>query len=337
MPLWTDLITPNELTGYARASLDAFEAQKGSLARYLPNRQVFDIVAKFFAGSNGLVEEAKFRAYDAEIKVGKRNGGRRVTIEIPGVGQTIPVTEYAQLRTRNASDETIRGEIFRTTDQVVRATANAVERLRGTVLVTGVATIAELGTADNFGRSGAHTVTTATLWNAGGATPLQDLQTWVETYRTTNGVDPGAIVTSSRVFRTLAADPALRVNLNGGGSRPATKADVDALIAAYGLPPIEINDRRTAAGRIIADDRVLLLPAPVDPNDEAGTELGGTFWGQTLTSQEPDYAIAASEQPGIVTGVYRGDKPPLIAEVVADGIALPVLANADLSLVAKVL
>jgi hypothetical protein len=337
MPLWTDLINPGELTGYARAALDSFEAQKGSLARYLPNRQVFDIVARFVAGSNGLVEEAKWRAYDAEIEVGKRKGGRRVTLELPAVGQTIPVTEYAQLRTRNASDDTLRNEIFKTTDQVVRATANAVERLRGTVLVTGIATIAELGSADNFGRSGAHTVTAATLWNAGGAKPLDDLVAWVDTYRATNGVDPGVIVMATRVFRILASDPALRTNINGGGYRPATAAEVNGLIESLGLPPIEINDRRTASGRIIPDDRVLLLPAPVAPDDSTGTELGGTFWGQTLTSQEPDYSIAQSDQPGIVTGVYRGDKPPLIAEVVGDAIALPVLANADLSLAARVL
>lgn len=31
MPLWTDLITPAELTGYARESLTAYEVAKGSL------------------------------------------------------------------------------------------------------------------------------------------------------------------------------------------------------------------------------------------------------------------------------------------------------------------
>ncbi len=43
------------------------------------------------------------------------------------------------------------------------------------------------------------------------------------------------------------------------------------------------------------------------------------------------------EQPGLVTGVWRNPKPPMIAEVIADAIALPVLANANLSLAAKVL
>ena len=38
-----------------------------------------------------------------------------------------------------------------------------------------------------------------------------------------------------------------------------------------------------------------------------------------------------------MVGVYRGEKPPMIAEVVGDAIALPVLANANLSLAMKVL
>ena len=96
-------------------------------------------------------------------------------------------------------------------------------------------------------------------------------------------------------------------------------------------------DRRTSAGRVLADDVLLMLPAPVDPNDPEGTELGATFFGQTLTSTDPLYGLEDAEQPGIVAGAYRGDKPPMIAEVIGDAIALPVLANADLSLAAKVL
>jgi hypothetical protein len=39
MALWTDIIDPETLTGYARASMNAYEARKGTLARWLPNRQ----------------------------------------------------------------------------------------------------------------------------------------------------------------------------------------------------------------------------------------------------------------------------------------------------------
>ena len=104
MALWTDIIEPAELTGYARESLNAYEARKGTLARWLPNREVLSTFVKFVAGSAGLVEEARYRAYDAEPEVGRKPSGKRVTIELPAVSQEIPVTEYQQLMARGMSD-----------------------------------------------------------------------------------------------------------------------------------------------------------------------------------------------------------------------------------------
>lgn len=339
MALWTDVIDPATLTGYARESLADIEARKGTLARWLPNQTVFDVVARFVAGNSGLVEEAKFRAYDAEPEIGRRPAGKRVTLELPALGTNIPVTEYQQLRTRNASDDAVADSIRKTTVAVVSAVADRVERLRGTVLVTGKATIDQdnFKTDDDFGRNAAHTQTANTLWNAEGADPLADLAAWVDLYVATNGVEPGSIVTSRRVIRQLANHAQFRSTLAGGASRPATIADVVATIEGAGLPTIVQYDRRTSAGRVLPEDRLLLLPAPTDVNDATGTELGGTFWGQTLTSTDPNFGIEDVEQPGIVAGAYRNEKPPMIAEVISDAIALPVLANADLSLAAKVL
>lgn len=339
MALWTDVIDPASLTGYARESLSAIEARKGTLARWLPNQDVFDTVARFVVGQAGLVDEAKFRAYDAEPEIGRGRGGKRVTLELPALGQNIPVSEYMQLRTRNASDDAILASIQRTTDQVVQAVSDRIERLRGTVLTTGKATIDQdnFKTDDDFGRKAEHTVTASKLWAASDADPLQDLAAWVDTYVASTGVEPGSMVLSRRVLRALAAHDSFRVQLAGGGSRPANASDVVSILEGAGMPQVVQYDRRTSAGRVLPDNNVLLLPAPVDVNDAAGTELGATFWGQTLTSTDANYGIGDAEQPGIVAGVYRNEKPPMIAEVISDAIALPVLANADLSLSATVL
>lgn len=336
--LWTDVITPAELTGYARESLAAYEQRKGTLARWLPHREVSDIVARFVVGQYGLVDEAKYRAYDAEPEIGKRLGGKRVAIELPALGQNLPVSEYFQLRTRNASDEAIRDQILKDTEQVVQAVADRTERMRGTVLVTGKATINQdnFKTEDDFGRDASHTVTAGTLWTAPTVDRLGYLQTLHDLYVADNGEGPGALVMSTRVFRALQSGDQFATQLANGGSRPATREDVQGVISAAGLPEIIIYDRLTKSGRVVADDRLMLLPAPVDP--VSGTsELGATFWGQTLTSVDPEFGLEPSEQPGIVVGVYRHPKPPMGVEVISDAIALPVLANANLSVVAKVL
>ena len=336
--LWTDVIDPATLTGYIRESMSAYEARKGTLARFLPNREVSDIAVRFVAGQAGLVEEAKYRAYDAEIEVGKGPGGKRVILELPAVGRNIPVSEYAQLRGRNASEDAIRDAILRTAVAAVQGVADRVERMRGTVLVTGKATInqANYKTEDDFGRNAGLTATASTLWSAGGADPLGNLATWSDLQESLTGIQPGAMVMSRRVFRALAAHASM-ATMVGGTTRPATEAEVRALVASHGLPEIVIYDRRTSGGRVIPDDRLLLLPAPVGVDEGEASELGATFWGQTLTSQDSSYELADSEQPGVVAGVYRQPKPPMIAEVITDAISLPVLANADLSACFKVL
>jgi len=339
MALWTDIIDPATLTGYARRALSEYEAAKGTLARYLPNRTVLDTVVRFTVGQAGLVLEAAFRAYDAEPEVGKRQGGKRVVIELPAIGQNIPISEYEQLRTRNATDEQLRNAILNTTRQVVQAVADRIERQRGIVLTTGVSTIdqANYNVADDFGRAANHTVTAATLWSDQAAKRLDDLVAWADTYEATNGDRPGSIVMSRAGFRSLANGDEFRINLIGGGSRRATDADVQAIVTGEGLPEIEVYTRRTSGGLVLPADRVLLLPAPVDTDAWEDTQLGATFWGQTLTSTAADWGIEDAEQPGIVSGVYRNEKPPMIAEVISDAIALPVLANANLSFAAKVL
>lgn len=343
MALWSDIIDPATLTGYARASLADYEASRGTLAQWLPNQTVSDVVVRFVTGSTGLVEEAKFRAYDAEPELGKNVGGKRVTLELPALGQNIPVSEYQQLRARNASDDAMLATIQKNTNQVVRAVADRIERLRGVVLNTGKATIDQdnFKTDDDFGRPAGHTVTAGALWTASTVDRLADLQAWVDVYTDTNGVAPGSIVLSTRAFRALASGDQFKTQLLNGGSRPATDDDIRAIIAGAGLPPIYKFDRRVQSGgssvKVLADDRLLLLPAPVATDDAEGTELGGTFWGQTLTSMDPSYGIEDAEQPGIVVGTYRNEKPPMIAEVISDAIALPVLANASLSFSAKVL
>jgi hypothetical protein len=343
MALWNDLISPAELTGYARASLEDFEARNGTLARWLPNRFVQDIVARFVVGQAGLIQAADFRAYDAPPTIGKGQDVKRRNIELPALGRNIPVSEYQQLRNRNSSDAAMIAAVERTVDIVVRAVANRIEAMRGTVLVTGKATINTdtFKAEDDFGRVAGHTTTAGSLWTTAGVDRLAYLQTLLDLYRSTNGESAGVMVGSTRVFRALQSGSQFQTQLLNGGARNATEGEVRNAIEGAGMPPFIVYDRQiNDAGstvRVIPDDRLLLLPAPVDPNDGEGSELGATFWGQTLTSGSPEFALDDAEQPGLVVGVWRAEKPPMIAEVISDAIALPVLANANLSLAAKVL
>jgi len=345
MALWTDIIDPATLTGYARAALADYEARRGTLAQFLPNRDVADVVVRFIKGNSGLVDVAKFRAYDAEIEVGRRPGGQRVTLELPALGQNLPVSEYEQLRARggSVSDAQALLSIQTVTRQAVQAVSDSIERMRGVVLATGKATIAQdnFVAEDDFGRQAGFTLTAPALWSVAGTDRLAQLQTWNDLYLDANGEAPGALVMSTRVFRAFAAGSQMQTQLINGQARNATLQQVQDQVAGAGLPPIVLYDRRVSVDGVntkaLPDDRVLMLPAPVATDDWMGTQLGATFWGRTLSSTEPGWEIPDSEQPGVVAGVYRNEKPPMGVEVISDAIGLPVLSNADLSFAAKVL
>ncbi|MFF2621239.1 major capsid protein [Oerskovia jenensis] len=343
MALWTDIIDPATLTGYARGWREDYEDQQGTLARWLPNREVADTAVRFTPGEHGLTEVANYRAWDAEAETGRRGKARRVTIDLPAIGQNIPIGEYEQLRLRNASDDRMLKEILKTTRTVVRAVSDRIELTRGTTVVTGRATVnqANFGFDDDFGRSASHNVTAGTLWSDPNADRLGDLEAWSDVYEATNGGKPGAILLTRRGVRALANGTQFQTQLLNGAARPATLEEVKAVLASHDLPEIFVYNRKVNVGgvntSVLDENRLLFLPAPVETDDDEGTQLGATFWGQTLSSSEPEWEIADDDQPGIVVGAFRNKKPPMIAEVVSDAIAHPVLANADLSFAAKIL
>lgn len=345
MYLNTDYIAPAALTGYVRASLGDQPQNRFQLAAWLPNRNIDDLDYRFTRGGQGLIEAATFRSYDAESQIGSRPGATRVTGELPPISRKIRFGEYDRLRARRAATTSVVDGLLSDAELMTRAVGARMEMARGDALVNGSLTFNENGiiATVSFGRSGSHTVNAATPWSTvATATPLADLTAWAATYKTTNGVDPGAIVVSTTVLGYLLRNAEIRtIATTVGGTSPSlvSRSTLNAVFDSYGLPPLFVNDEQVSVAgtgtRIIPADKVLLLPAPGDANDPSGTELGASLWGTTAESLEPEYGIEESDQPGIVAGVYS-TKDPVALWTKAAGIGLPVLANPNLSFCADV-
>lgn len=339
MAIWTDLITPAEATGYIRAALEDLEINQPSLNRYLPSEYVEDISVRFVKGRAGFVAEARFRAFDAEPEFAGSTQGQRVTIDLPALSQQRALSEWDQLRNRNASDESILVSIQKELVNVARAIFDRIERLRGTVISTGRATVTQSNFAfdDDFGRKASHTATVPTLWTTGAQSRLTDLVANMDLYATSNdGRLPGRMVMSRQGFRALASGNEFTITLANGTVRPADQDSLRTALDREGLPEIEIYGRSTAGGLVLPADRIFFLPEPVDPI-EGESDFGKTYWGRTLTSMDPKYNIAQGDQPGVVAAATKAEQIPHIAGVESDAIALPVLGNADLSLSLKVI
>ena len=340
--LYTETITPAELTGFARAAQEDIEAKQGTLARWLPNTAVNDVVVRTVVGKNGAGQLAQYRSFDAETPIGSGGQAERKIFELLPLGLKERIGEYDQLRARGNDGAAIAlGGIEAATVRTVRAISDRLEVARGQALETGALSINENGLVQtpSFGRPAGNTVTAAVLWDAASGTKiLEDLLTWVDAYSDANdGEAPGALVMSRKVLNVMLRDPAVRALVaTAAGSPQIVSVDVlNATLSAHSLPPIYIYDRKVKGQRTTSDKKVFLLPAEVAPTGGSNI-LGATFFGPTLEADEPEYGIGAGEQPGIAVGAYK-TKDPIGLWVHSNAIALPILVNPVASMVATVL
>jgi hypothetical protein len=234
--------------------------------------------------------------------------------------------------------------IQNTTKPVVRSVADAMERMRGIVLSTGRATIANVDgftMDDGFGRSRGHDLVAGTLWDsATSVSRLAYLQTIIDTYTATTVRPPAR---SSRRRRCCGHRAGRRVQDAAAelGVAAGHGGDVNATSTAYSFPPITVYDRNVkVAGsttRVTAAEQAVPAPGRRRPQRLGGHRARRHVLGTDAVLGRAGLEHRASEQPGIVVGAYRNEKPPMIAEVIPDAIGLPVLANADLSLAAQVI
>jgi hypothetical protein len=339
MALWTDLIAPADLTGFSRAAVEDVERLKATLARWLPNYSVPDVVVRTLVTADGTGALAQYRSFDAETPIGSGGAASRKVWELLPLGLKERVGEYDQLRARgDDANALITNGIEKAAVRVANAVVDRLEQLRGSVLDTGILTINENGVKQtvDFGRPGGNTVTAGTLWS-GAAKPLDDLIAWGDVYALGNqGNQPGAIVTSRRVVAALQRNADIRGMVATVGGTPGILSldAITAVLSSYGVPPIYIYNRKIRGSNVLPDNKIYLLPSPVDTSGQS--ELGATFYGQTLEASEPEYGIAASDQPGLVVGAWK-TKDPIAAWVHSNAIALPILVNPVASMVATVL
>ncbi len=345
MPLWTDLMTPVEATGIARDEQYLIEQQKGgTLARYLPNVFVDSDHVKFYPGASGLVDVARYRAFNAPPEIGKGQGVTRKSIDLPSIARNEPIDEMTQKELARLSDDRIRKSIEAAIRRNVQAISMRQELTRGICIETGKVTVDtdNFWINDDFGRNAALTVTAASLWSTAGVDRLTALNSWVDIYKTYNhGAGPGAIVMGNSAWAAFSSGSQFATVLAGGATRPGTKAEILAYAEAQGLPPIEVYDRSVSvegvATKVLSTNKIYLLPEPVDPMDENGSLLGATYWGRTVSAGFPSWEIEPDEQPGIVCGVFREESVGNSIEVQGDSIGEPVAANANASMTVTVL
>lgn len=330
-----DLIDPVELTEFARVAADDFDAQVQSLARFLPNRPVNDIMYAYDKGLDLLVDEAQFRTFDAEAQLGRRPSGSRISGSILPISRKIPLSEYAQLRLRNATNDVMVNQAFADAARLARGIAARAERARAQLLETGKVTIAENGVTTEYdsGRDGTLTITTLSSndrWSAyTTADPIGDVLGWSDLIYNLEGIRPNRLLVSSTVMAHLQQCDTVRgafVAVASAAPRMSIAAVQEAFLALVNIA-VEVYQAPAGMTATLDAKKVTLLADNI--------QLGNTLYGIPVEATEPDYS-ALSSQPGVVAGTWR-EHDPSVPWTKAAALLLPVLSAPDCTLNAQVI
>lgn len=352
MALIYDLADPQELQGFVRA----VDEPTYALRNVLPVETLDDLEYRFTRGDIGLQDAAPYRAFDTESPIGNRGGVARVTGELPPLSKKMRLGEEQRLRLRGllgqgGTTAQLTNLIFDDAAQLARSILARLELARGQALSQGQVVIAENGVAATvtFGYTAAQFVTSdnrnadATAgdgWFDAPAYPVIDtLSQWQDEYVDRNGGRrPGLILTSTRVIRALLRNneiAALAQVPAVGGPNRVTTGQLNNVLAAFELPPLQAYDVRVRVGgadvRVISDRLALFLP-------DAGVRLGRTFSGVTAEALELAEARAIrNDQLAGMTAVVDKTFNPVSIWTNVSAIALPTIFEPKAVTVATVL
>lgn len=291
---------------------------------------------------------ARFRAFDGRLHVSERDTGVTKQVKLPPLSTSLSTGELERLqlefaRSGGGSLGTIVNAVYNDTTNLTREVQARMEQARGDVLTDGKFTLAGEGglfLEADYGVPGNHLVAPGTLWTTTAtATIVANETAWSNTYLATNGFRPGGQIVSTRVLNLMLQNAEIRSLAASLAGTPAlvTRAAVDNVLAAFGLPPIvmvydTLVDVDGVSTNVIPDDRVIFVPPNV-------RDLGRTVWGVTATALElvnssvVDFSI--EEAPGIVA-VIEKIGPPYREFVFVDAVGMPVLDQPSLLMVADV-
>ncbi|TDO18139.1 major capsid protein E [Mycobacterium sp. BK086] len=258
--------------------------------------------------------------------------------------------QIEHLATAGTNIARLQTAIYNDLEQLTAYAYNRLELAWGDVLTDGVLTLNENGVVQtlDFGvPSGNITTPSGALWsNHSSSVPLTDMLAWRDAWVAINGTLPGRILTSMEVASDLMQNTQLINAIKGAqtGATYVSLPEINAFIAGFGLPPIEMPNPGMTGGsiynsnfdvdgtstRVLAANKFLFLPA--DPG-----EVGFTAWGVPTTVYELNAKnVQVNMAQGIVGMLIREDNPPFTKHAYVDAVVMPVIKDGRKLFVATV-
>lgn len=321
MALWTEIVSPAELTAFSRTALDSLD--DSILRDVLPNLEQDEVKFSWRVGGN-VADVAEYGDFDTEATIGDGPRGEEKMARLLPVSRKLPLSEYEQIsepdRVRSIADDKA--------EAVVKAIVRRLMLARGEALETGQLALKENGIKQtvNFGRATNQTnQAPGTVWSGGGADPIADLSEWAKRISDRTGMQPDTLIVSTKVAAAMGA-ALVSAGYVSTTAPVVARALVDEVLEQHALPRLSVFNESVGSRRVIDEDKLVLAVAG---------GAGATVFGPTVEASDPRFDLEGEDRAGIVAGLYREDDPPM-GWVLGKAVALPILSNPNATLSAKV-
>ena len=309
-------------------------------AKLFPINPVNSLSFEYWKDLNILPVMASIQAFGAEAQIAGRDGGTKVSGEIPTIKRKIPLNgrSLIALRRGGAGDsDLVSKQLYADLDNMIDSVLNRIEKMRMDAIAYGGMTVLENGvklTVDygvpSTSKETLDAANTANgYWTYAAAEPITQIQQWVNAVVAQCGIRPAKAITSSTIVALMQANAQIRTMIYGssGSAMAVSVPQINELLSKMALPTIEVYDQKVRtqneAGTITTapffpETRFVLLPPAA---------CGETLMGPTEEAML-DLEVSAKEVAGIYATVSQESEPPSIWTKAA-ACAIPTFPMAD--------
>ncbi|MDY0395421.1 major capsid protein [Virgibacillus halophilus] len=313
MPLRLPEFQQPQLTGYVQ---NVPPVRGYLLEQFMPEDPVYDINFAYNVISGKYGTAASITGWNASAPLRDTKEIEKAFGQVAKVqhGFRLDETQLIQYNRPRSDEEAnmVIEQIYQSTDDLSQGVDDIEEYMRAQAIYTGKLKYDDdendIHIDVDFGIPTENKVTATTPWSEEGATPLTDIQVAVKQYKDKNQRrKPNVMHMTGATEANLLQNEQIRTQIYGkdSGQRLLTKADIQNVFSALGLPPYQVNDDvivvEDEEKQLLEDDRVVLI----------GDDLGKTMIGPTV---ENNYAPGKFAVPTVKTN------PPEESVVVGEAV-----------------
>lgn len=341
-----EVVTSKEVANYWNVAKQYREPYFGESK--FPALKKLGLDLSWIKGARKAPVALQLSAFDAKAVPLSRQGFEKMITEMPFFKNSMNIDEKQrqELNIVLASDnqamiDILVNNIYKDEISLLENANLAMEMMRMQILTTGMVSIASNGQtySYDYGVPVNHKVTPVTKWDADGATPVDDINNWLDAVEQETGTRPTEMlingVTLSKLGKVASIQDAIYVFAQG--SVPVTRDRVKSYLESETKTTIYVYNKGYAHPdtgvftKFVPDGTVVFMPSG---------NLGNTYFG--TSPEESDLMTGATDaEVSIVdTGVAittSKEKDPVNVQTKASMICLPSCELADQIVIASVL